>query len=105
MWCVDERTVKREMAKLRAKGWLFVTRQGAKGRVTQYGLCISALLEDTKQQWNAVGPVCALRMSGSPLAADKVVPLPLKGNVPAPEVADGSEWALAQVLLHREDPA
>jgi hypothetical protein len=35
MWCVEERTVKREMAKLRNLGWLIVKRQGARGRVTK----------------------------------------------------------------------
>jgi len=34
LWSVDERTVKREMAKLRGCGWLVVKRQGARGRVT-----------------------------------------------------------------------
>jgi hypothetical protein len=32
LWSVDERTVKREMAKLRALGWLVVKRQGTRGR-------------------------------------------------------------------------
>ena len=30
LWCVDERTVKREMARLRADGWVEVRRQGAR---------------------------------------------------------------------------
>jgi len=48
MWSVDERTVKREMAKLRGLGWLVVKRQGARGRVTEYGLDIAAILEMTR---------------------------------------------------------
>ena len=31
LWAVDERTVKREMARLKAAGWLVVKRQGAFG--------------------------------------------------------------------------
>ena len=37
LWCVDERTVKRDMARLRALGWLLVKAQGA--RRAGQGVC------------------------------------------------------------------
>lgn len=104
LWAVDERTVKREMAKLRGRGWLVVRRQGARGRVTEYALAIDRILADTRPQWAAVGPDFALRLDGAPAEAD-VVPLPIRGTVTAPDVSSGSEWALAQALLHQEDAA
>lgn len=102
LWSVDERTVKREMAKLRVMGWLEVRRQGARGRVTQYGLNIERILSDTKPTWHHVGPDFDLRMNGGPSVSD-VVPLPVRGNVPAPQITGNTEWALARAVLHAED--
>lgn len=102
LWSVDERTVKREMAKLRGAGWLLVKRQGARGRVTEYGLDLDAILEGTRGQWPNVGPDFDLRMQGSP-EPSRVVPMPLRGLAPAPPSQDGTEWALAQGILHNED--
>ena len=102
LWSVDERTVKREMALLRAREWLVVRRQGARGRVTQYGLGLDTILKDTSTQWSSVGPDFEMRMHADP-APDKVVALPVSGPVPAPDLRGGSEWALAQALLHAED--
>ena len=103
LWSVDERTVKREMAKLRALGWLSVRRQGARGRVTEYRLEINAVLRATEASWDAVGPDYALRMGCGAGETDRVVPLPVNGDVPAPDVSAGTEWALAQALLHGQD--
>jgi hypothetical protein len=103
LWSVDERTVKREMAVFRAQGWLSVRRQGARGRVTEYSLGLERILADSEPSWDKVGPDFSLRMSQSP-QTENVVPLPVRGSVPAP-VQDGSEWALAKAGLHAEDPA
>ncbi|MFK7743709.1 MAG: DnaA N-terminal domain-containing protein [Roseobacter sp.] len=103
LWSVDERTVKREMAMLRARAWLVVARQGARGRVTQYRLGIEQILRDTEPQWPCVGSDFELRMGQG--AAPTVVPLPVHAPVPAPDVTTGTEWALAQAVLHAEDPA
>ncbi|SFE84113.1 hypothetical protein SAMN04488523_1116 [Sulfitobacter brevis] len=103
LWSVDERTVKREMAKLRALGWLVVRRQGARGHVTEYRIDIEALLAKTEPQWAAVGPDFEMRMTGTP-EPQRVVPLPVRGTVPAPQIGDGYEWQLAQAVLHAEDP-
>lgn len=106
MWTVDERTVKREMAKLRALGWLVVKRQGARGRVTEYGMNFDRLLEATRDDWPRVGPDFDIRMQG-PAAQEQgqVVALPIRGKVPAPQTIDGSDWSLVQALLHSQDPA
>lgn len=103
MWSVDERTVKREMARLRGMGWLVVRRQGARGRVTEYRIDIDAILTDTKPQWGQVGPDFEMRLSGE--SESQVVPLPVRGDVPAPDISAGTEWALAQAILHSEDAA
>lgn len=103
LWACDERTVKREMAKLRGMGWLVVRRQGARGRVTEYGLAVERILLDTRPRWDDVGPDFALRMGAAP--EPQVVPLPVRGRVAAPDVADGTEWALARAVLHAEDEA
>ncbi len=102
LWAVDERTVKRDMAKLRAMGWLRVTRAGARGRVTEYRLEIERLLEDSRGDWDAVGPDFALRLAGQE-EEPRVIPLPIKGHVAAPDIADGHEWSLARAVLHAED--
>ncbi|MGR3375455.1 hypothetical protein [Salipiger abyssi] len=106
LWQVDERTVKREMAKLRAMGWLEVTRQGARGRVSEYSLCIARILEDSRDRWADVGPDLEQRLSGPEAAPEsKVVPLPVKGRGEAPDLSGGTEWALARGVLHSEDPS
>jgi hypothetical protein len=102
LWSVDERTVKREMAKLRAMGWLVVHQQGARGRVTEYGFDVARVLETTKTAWPKVGPDFDLRMHGGPATSD-IVPLPVKGRVQAPDLTDATEWALARGVLHSED--
>jgi hypothetical protein len=104
MWSVDERTVKREMAHLRAKGWLVVRRQGARGRVTQYSMDLAKMFADTSAHWGAVGPDFELRMSEKDAPAETtVVPLPVRGTVTAPDLSSGTEWALAQGELHAQD--
>jgi len=100
LWSVDERTVKRDMAKLRALGWLVVKRQGARGRVSQYRVDLEALWRATEASWPAVGPDFELRMSPQP--APNVVPLH-GAQVAAPNVQDGTEWSLAQAVLYQED--
>ena len=102
LWAVEPRTVKREMAKLKAMGWLVVHRQGARGRVTQYGLDLECIRRVTRPQWDAVGPDYALRMEGVPESA-KVVPLKARGKIAAPDLSSGTEWSLAQGVLHSQD--
>lgn len=103
LWSVDERTVKRDMAKLRGMGWLVVKRKGSRGRVTEYGLDLERILTTTEGEWCNVGPDFDLRMSGKPEQLP-IVPLPVNGHVPAPDTSSGSEWALAQAILYTEAP-
>ncbi|WP_299868418.1 hypothetical protein [uncultured Roseobacter sp.] len=103
LWSVDERTVKREMAQLRGRGWLVVKRQGARGRVTQYGLGIEQLLLDTAVTWACVGSDFEIRMGQGEVLPPQVVPLPVRGTVATPDTSSGTEWALARLLLHTED--
>lgn len=102
LWSVDERTVKREMAKLRALGWLEVKRQGARGHVTEYQINMTRLLNSTTADWPKVGPDFDLRMHGAP-EPSRVVPLPVRAVVAPPDISEGSEWALAQAVFHAED--
>ncbi|MFK7878072.1 MAG: hypothetical protein AB8B71_20265 [Paracoccaceae bacterium] len=108
LWSVDERTVKRDMAKLRAKGWLVVKRQGARGHVTEYRLDQDRMLEDTRADWPKVGPDFELRMQGVP-AHSNVVALTPKAHVAPPDLNTdpnaNSEWDVAKAVLHQEDPA
>ncbi|NEK24149.1 hypothetical protein GV827_17310 [Sulfitobacter sp. JBTF-M27] len=101
LWSCNERTVKRDIAKLRAMGWLVIKRQGARGRVTTYGFDTGAMLDATKGIWPEVGPDFALRLEGVP--AETVVPFPVQGTVAAPEIDDATEWALARAVLYAED--
>ena len=88
LWSVDERTVKREMGKLKAMGWLSVKHPGARGRVTVYGLEIGAIGSELSETNLRLGPDFVQRvrfgdLTDHPEAADaKVVPLrrPLRGT-------------------------
>lgn len=101
LWSCNERTVKRELAKLRAMGWLVVKRQGARGRVATYGMDIPVMLAATKQIWTEVGPDFALRLEEPP--AETIVPFPVKGSVAAPPLDEATEWGLARAILYAED--
>ncbi len=104
LWSCDERTVKREMARLRGMGWLVVRRQGARGRVTEYGMDSLRILTDTRQSWPSVGPDFVIRLEGQE-EPSSVVPFRASGDAPPPDVSAGTEWVLAQAVLHRENPA
>ena len=103
LWCVDERTVKRDMARLRALGWLLVKAQGTQGRVSVLGLDIERVMLDTRQQWPNIGPDFVERAGGPAVQApvdDKVVPFRR-----AQSAAAGALWGRARQTLSDEDPA
>ena len=109
LWSVDTRTVKREMAKLRARGWLVLKRQGARGRVSIYGLDLDLMLADTRPVWSHLGPDFMDRLGAEGQGADatetagNVVPLrPISSTPPA---STGSLWSDVQQELHSLDPA
>ncbi|CAM3275463.1 DnaA N-terminal domain-containing protein [Paracoccus aminovorans] len=101
LWCVDERTVKREMAKLRALGWIEIKQQGARGRVSVLGLNLERILLDTKAEWENIGPDFVTRLTGAaPESVSNVVPL----HRAEPVAAEGV-WGEAQARLAAEDRA
>ncbi|WP_118134972.1 hypothetical protein [Oceanicella sp. SM1341] len=108
LWHVDERTVKREMAKLRAMGWIVVHLPAVRGRVTVYGLGIEAILAATRPAWEAVGPDLVERLTGAPETmaeeAPTVVPFPDRGAAVLRPEPPGL-WAEARARLAEIDPA
>ena len=105
LWSVDDRTVKREMARLRAQGWLVLKRQGARGRVSVYGMDLNRMLEDTRPAWPLIGEDFIARLDPSQVPVGQggtnVVPL----RPVASPVSDGTLWADAQAVLCEEDAA
>lgn len=103
LWCVDTRTVKREMAKLRARNWLVVKRLGTRGRVTVYGLDLVRMLADTHPAWQNIGPDFVARMTVDETCSGPSNVVPIR---PVPPPADaGTLWSAAKARLHLEDPA
>lgn len=72
MWGVTERTVKREMAELRGRGWITVDIPAARGRVASYKIDFTTVLRATAPFWDAVGPDFAARVAGAPEPAEEV---------------------------------
>ena len=110
LWCVDERTVKREMAKLKAMGWIEVKRAGARGRITTYRLMLDRILGDTRCAWGNVGPDFEARLSletdtSQPATGQgAIVAFPGAKSVAPPDISSGDPWALAAGMLHGDDP-
>lgn len=103
LWSVDARTVKRELAKLRAKGWVITKRQGARGRVSVYGLDLSLILVDTRPVWPQIGADFVERMSpGSSTEKAPTNVVPLRQAPPVPNKS-GSLWSQVQRQLHQID--
>jgi hypothetical protein len=102
LWSIDERSVKRDIAKLRDLGWLVQKRAAARGRVAVHGLGLGSILSVTRDDWARVGPDLVAR-----LAAPDAAPAPgtVSGNVitfPVPKGDDGL-WPRVQAQLYRED--
>lgn len=113
LWSVDERTVKREMAKLRTLGWITVESPARRGRVASYALDLVAIRAATRAAWPKVGEDFDARMRGGGTGATggTVVPFPRSEPVAEP-VADteepappGDTWAAMRQVLRAEDPA
>lgn len=107
MWGVTERTSKREIAQMRALGWVTIAVPAARGRVAQYRLELPKIMSDTRPFWDAVGPDFAARMTGteppSELPQSNVVPLHT-ATAPLP-AEDATGWHLAAEQLRAQDPA
>ncbi|HRO16329.1 MAG TPA: DnaA N-terminal domain-containing protein, partial [Paracoccus sp. (in: a-proteobacteria)] len=107
LWAVDERTVKRDMARLRELGWVVVKRPGARGRVSVLGLGLDRILLDTRPAWPNIGPDFLDRMGGRAAetagAGEGTTVVPFR-RTPAP-TPDSETWAAACALLAAEDRA
>ena len=104
LWCVDERTVKRDMARLRALGWVTVKRQGARGRVSVLGLDLARILGDTRPAWTNIGEDFVSRMTGrevEPAPAPNVVPF--RREAVAGDPGALGAWGRMRALLQAED--
>lgn len=103
LWSIDERSVKRDLAKLRDMGWLVQKRAAARGRVAVHGLGLARILEGTQPDWERVGPDYAARMAGQGAPEAPEAPPSNVISFPLP-VGEGGLWPRIQGLLHREDP-
>ncbi len=104
LWSVDLRTVKREMAVLRARGWLVEKRGAARGRVTLYGLGIDQILADTKPDWARIGPDLVARLGG-PVPPETAAPSNVVQFAPISAAGtDDSIWGQAKALLYDKQP-
>ena len=87
LWGVDERTVKREMARLRDLGFVVLRRRGVRGRVAAYGVDFNNILSACDAE--RVGPDFAARVLPASPAAD-VIPFPQ--TVQHGEIPTVSPW-------------
>ncbi|MFQ8432747.1 DnaA N-terminal domain-containing protein [Amaricoccus sp. W119] len=108
LWSVDERTVKREMSKLRALGWITLESPARRGRVASYALDLTTIRATTRNAWPRVGVDFDSRMTAITGPSATVVPFP--GPGPAHEVQtvnhpEGDDpWSVVRGLLRAEDP-
>lgn len=108
LWSVDERTVKREMAKLRSLGWITVESPARRGRVATYALDLIAIRAATRDAWPRVGPDFDARMRGTPEPVPTgatVVPFPRLEAAAEPGSSGSTGWPGMQAILRAEDPA
>ena len=104
MWGVTERTVKREMVELRARGWIEVAVPAARGRVAEYRIKFEVVLRETMRYWTAVGPDFTARLTGAPEPEGQrsnVVPLRRE----TPLLPESGLWSRIADHLRAQDPA
>ena len=104
---VTDRTAKRELAQMRARGWITVSRAARRGRVTEHRVELETVLAATRGCWAAVGPDYVARMgqgADAPQQDKTVIPFPSGTAAAAPE-QDGTLWAAAAQLLFEDDAA
>lgn len=104
LWCVDPRTVKRDLARLRTLGWVTVKHAGARGRVSVHAFNFDQVLRDTRPEWQNIGPDLIERL------APATHPEPPPSNVipirPAvPDMAGQGAWPKICRQLADEDAA
>ncbi|WP_253284791.1 MULTISPECIES: DnaA N-terminal domain-containing protein [unclassified Ruegeria] len=102
LWTVNERTVKREMSKFRALGWVTVKRPAARGRVAVYEIDLKQIMIDTQEVWPVIGSDFNARMTDEPESETNIVPFAIKPATS--EVGEGDVWSQVQSILHGRDP-
>ena len=121
LWGVTERQAKREMAAMRARGWIAVTVPAARGRVARHRIDMDLILRETMPHWSAVGPDYVARMTGRPVGVETDVPsaaqgvagqgghanvVPFAPRFEADSASGGAAvWTRATARLSAEDPA
>lgn len=107
MWGVTERTAKREMAEMRARGWITVSVPSARGRVAQHNIVLPVVLRATMPHWELVGPDFAARMHGAPEPDTQIETnvVPLHTGPAAMPQDDSTGWGKAARQLQAQDPA
>ena len=100
LWSVDLRTVKREMAKLRACGWLVETRAAARGRVALHAIDLALIMADTQCIWANIGTDFIDRQTpkGPTAPHSNVVPFQI-----APIPQDASLWSATRHAFQAQD--
>lgn len=111
LWSVDERTVKREMAKMRSAGWMEVKRAAVKGRVAVYALNLDVVMADTRPSWDTIGTDFTARMQDRHGGAGEVDALPEQDPkvIPfQPRARNGAAeglWGQVLAQLQSDSPA
>jgi len=107
MWGVTERTAKREVAEMRARGWISIASAAARGRVAQHRIEIPTVMRATMAHWDAVGPDFFARMTDAPEPDGQIATnvVPLRRDAGALPEDDGTGWATAARRLQGQDPA
>ncbi|RJE78803.1 DnaA N-terminal domain-containing protein [Paracoccus sp. JM45] len=104
LWCVNERTVKREMAKLRELGWIQTKRHGVRGTVSVLSLNIERILLDSKPSWPNIGQDYIERMSIS--NESKTIDSPkITETLRSDLSSTDNKWSAMCSHLKNEDPA
>ena len=103
LWSVDERSVKREMGRMKGLGWLVLKRPAARGRVAVHGLDLAAILAQTAADWPRIGSDFVARMSRPEGGEGVEAPASNVITFPAP-AGEGGLWSGLQARLYREDP-
>ncbi|MCB6179077.1 hypothetical protein LHP98_13210 [Rhodobacter sp. Har01] len=79
LWSLEERSVKREMARMRELGWISLRRPPAQGRVAVHGLDLGTIMAQTRAAWANLGSDFEVRMTGDtkirPAPADSIIRL------------------------------
>ena len=111
LWSVDTRTVKREMAAFKTRGWIAEKTRGVRGRVGRYRICFETILADTMPHWTRIGPDFEARAHDLMPAAARVALASEEGNVlrvdfsaTAPDGAGDGPWPAIRAALKVADP-